>query len=209
MADYIEVPDPFDKAQQLVGMYGAEILPRQPGGLDEVSSDKALVCVLDNGVWEAASYIAVEEEFARFVDPADHRTRTWLLMDRQRADELCPEAAERRRQREPSLAGEAEAAAYPDNLLPVARVSRGMLKLNAEALRRYASALRGEWHGPGTDDLRHDESVRMVAATDLKAIAQDLASWAERDWVAVIDLGPGRENLEGPLPKFPGGSEVA
>jgi len=208
MTDYIEVPDPFDKAQQLVDMYGAAILPRQPGGLDEVPSDKALVCVMDHGGWESAGYIAVEEEFARWVDPAIHLTRTWLLMNRQRADELCPDAAGRRRQEEPSLTGEAEAAAYPDSLLPVARVSRSMLKLNAETLRRYASALRGEWHGPGTNDLRHDESGRLVAATDLAAIAQDLASWAEHDWVAVIDLGPGRKNLEGPLPEFPGG-EVA
>jgi len=41
-----------------------------------------------------------------------------------------------------------------------------------------------------------------VAAADLDAIAKDLESWAERDWVAVIDIGPEREHLAGPLPPF-------
>jgi len=46
-----------------------------------------------------------------------------------------------------------------------------------------------------------------LAAADLGAIAKDLESWAERDWIAVIDLGPQREHLAGPLPPFPGSGQ--
>jgi hypothetical protein len=47
-----------------------------------------------------------------------------------------------------------------------------------------------------------------LAAADLGAIAKDLESWAERDWIAVIDLGLQREHLAGPLPRFPGSGQA-
>ena len=71
-------------------------------------------------------------------------------------------------------------------------------------LRQYAAVLRGELTGTRADELLTDVGSRRVASADLDAIAKDLESWAERDWVAVIDIGPEREHLAGPLPPFPG-----
>ena len=54
-----------------------------------------------------------------------------------------------------------------------------------------------------------DVGPPQIAAADLDAIARDLKSWIERDWIADIDLSPEREHLAGPLPPFPGGVQLA
>lgn len=54
-----------------------------------------------------------------------------------------------------------------------------------------------------------DAGPQQMAAADLDAIARDLESWIEGDWIAVIDLGPDREHLAGPLPPFPDGGQLA
>ncbi len=74
---------------------------------------------------------------------------------------------------------------------------------DAGLLRKYAAALSGAApQGP----YGWPEGVTRghVVAADLTAIARELESWAERDWVAVIGIGPEREHLDGPLPPFPG-----
>lgn len=176
-------------------------------GLDEVPADKALVCVADMGEYEAAGYIITETEFATWTDTADTSPRTWLLMDREMADRLCPGAAGDRESWQSGVEGDAEAAAYADNLVPVARASRSELRRDIGLLRRYAAVLRGELTGTRVDDFLTDAGSRRVAAADQGTIAKDLESWAERDWIAVIDIGPEREHLAGPLPPFPGGGQ--
>lgn len=98
---------------------------------------------------------------------------------------------------------DAEAAAHTDNLVPVARVSRRALGRDAGLLRKYAAALGG-LAPQGPDGWPEGVTREHIVAADLIAIATELESWAERDWVAVIDIGPGREHLDGPLPPFPG-----
>jgi len=48
-----------------------------------------------------------------------------------------------------------------------------------------------------------DVGSRRIASADLEAIAKDLQAWPERDWIAVIDICPEREQLAAPLPPFP------
>jgi hypothetical protein len=205
MTLYIDLPTAVvSKREQLIRQFGAEVLPAQPKGLDKVPAGKALVCVGDMGSYEAAGYIITEGEFASWTDPADRKQKIWLLMDRKIADELCPDAAGHRQVWQSIMAPDAEAASHPDNLIPVARASRSGLRLAADMLRQHAAALRGEARGT-QHDPHADLQRQRIAAADLDATAQDLESWIERDWIAIIDFGPERQNLKGPLPPFPMG----
>jgi len=39
-----------------------------------------LVCVVENGTFDAAAYCYDEAEFADFTDPSDRRRKTWLVV---------------------------------------------------------------------------------------------------------------------------------
>jgi hypothetical protein len=201
---YLDLPGPRGKLDRLLSEFGAVALPGPPPGLDEVPAGQALVCVADMGKYEAAGYIITETEFATWTDPADTGPRTWLLVDRDTADRLCSGSAEDRESWRSGVERDAGASAHTDNLIPVARASRSGLRRDVGLLREYAAVLRGEVTGTRADRLLTEAGSRRVAAADLDAIAKDLESWAGRDWIAVIDIGPEREHLAGPLPPFPG-----
>jgi hypothetical protein len=204
MTLYLDLPGSRGKLDRLVSEFGAVVLPAPPRGLDEVPPDKALICVADMGEYEAPGYIITESEFAIWAEAPDDSSKTWLLMDRDTADGLCPGAAGDRESWQEGMEADAEAAAHTDNLIPVARVSRWSLGHDAMLLRKYAAALGGEGSQSGPDGLPGGVTREHIVAADLLAIAKNLESWAGRDWIAVIDLGPEREHLAGPLPPFPG-----
>lgn len=81
MGYYIQTAVNKGKAQQLVDSYGAEIVPGEHLVFVAIPSDKALVCVVENGLFDAAAYCFSEQEYQAFLYP-DGRPRTWLLMDR-------------------------------------------------------------------------------------------------------------------------------
>ena len=91
MGYYIEVPHNKGKAQQLVDLHSAQILDKKPE-FNEVAPDKAIICVLDNGPFEAAGYAYSERELAEFAAPdrfgSYQRPRTWLIMDKKLAVKL-------------------------------------------------------------------------------------------------------------------------
>lgn len=91
MGYYIQVPQNKGKAQQLVDLYGAEILPRMPATFADIPEGKALICVVDNGPFEAAGLCYSEREFEAFdaMDKGDQRSRTWVLMERVLAFQLA------------------------------------------------------------------------------------------------------------------------
>ena len=204
MTLYLKLPDDTRKLEHLSALPGSAVLPGPPHGLEDVPNDKALICVLDMGTHEAAGYIISETDFANWTASAADRPVTWLLMDRQVADDLCPGATECRQSWQSDLESDAEAAAHTDNLVPVARASRHGIGLHIAVLRRYAKAFRGEAQGTRYDDLLADSGVQHIAAVDLDALADDLETWAAHDWLAVIDLSAERQHLAGPLPPFPG-----
>ncbi len=87
---YIEVPERKGKAEQIIVMYGGRILDEQPEWSDILGCD-AIICVIDNGPWEAAGFAYDEKELDRFAEPDSNgpqRRRTWLLMDRLTASKL-------------------------------------------------------------------------------------------------------------------------
>ena len=69
----------------------------------------------------APGYTLTEAEFAVWTDAADEGMKTWLLMDRDTVDVLCPGAAADRQGWREGMERDSEAAAHADNLLPVAR----------------------------------------------------------------------------------------
>ncbi|MEV8636678.1 hypothetical protein AB0395_34050 [Streptosporangium sp. NPDC051023] len=96
MTLYLKLPKDTRMLEHLSALPGSLVLPGPPHGLDDVPHDKALICVLDMEAYDAAGYIITETDFANWISSAADRPLTWLLMDRQVADDLCPEAAERR-----------------------------------------------------------------------------------------------------------------
>ena len=73
-----------DKARALVEYEGATIVLRP----SLVEPDKAIICVVDNGDFEAASYCYDKNEFDAFNDPYDYRPKIWLHMDKERTKQL-------------------------------------------------------------------------------------------------------------------------
>ena len=98
MGYYIEVPVSKGKAKQIADLYRAMILPDRPDSFSKIPAGMALICVVDNGPWEAAALCYSEAEFNTFsasdvirnpnpppgitdLNPFQQRPRTWLLMD--------------------------------------------------------------------------------------------------------------------------------
>lgn len=220
-------------AQQLVDRYGAELLSEPPASFSDVPGDKALVWVVhmtravppapgdvpgDKGFVVEIEYYGPDRELAYYVwDDGgfgvrlrDDRPAEWLLVDRETADRLVPDAGRYRRDLDESIALDAECAAHPDNLLPVARASRFWVEQYVMLLRRYAGALLGEADPETRTALILDPvggaGVRQIAADDLRRLADDMESWlATGDYVALLKPDPvaGRPGLVGPLPPFP------
>lgn len=86
MGYYIEVPQHKGKAQQIIDLHGARWSPDVPSFKD-IKEDEAIICVVDNGPFEAAAFVYNEDELAEFARP-DGRPKYWLIMDRAKAEEL-------------------------------------------------------------------------------------------------------------------------
>jgi len=86
MGYYIQVPAHKDKAQQIVKLYGGRIIP-YPLAFEDVPAHEALICVVDNGLFEAAAFCYDQDEFQAFSYP-DGRPRVWVVIDRKKACEL-------------------------------------------------------------------------------------------------------------------------
>ncbi len=88
MGYYIEVPENLNKAQQLVELHGAKVLPEAPTWGEHT---EAIICVVQNGMFDAAAFCYSESELNEFKSPdygGRQRPRTWLTMDMDKASEL-------------------------------------------------------------------------------------------------------------------------
>jgi hypothetical protein len=85
MGYYIQTPGLSGKAAYLREHHGAiAVEPVEPSALPP---DRAIVCVVANGAYDAAGYCFDDAEFAAFALP-DGRKREWLLMDRATVERL-------------------------------------------------------------------------------------------------------------------------
>ena len=83
MGYYIEVPEHHHKARQLQELMGAKPIGT-PVPPSELPDDQALICVMNNGPFEAAGLVYDDREFEEFVRP-DGRQKWWLVADRDTA----------------------------------------------------------------------------------------------------------------------------
>jgi hypothetical protein len=73
------------KVGDLISVRGAQYFI---GTWKDVPEDKAVIVVMDNGMFEVAGFAYDEKEFNTFRRPEDRRPKTFLLMDRKLAEEL-------------------------------------------------------------------------------------------------------------------------
>ncbi len=86
MGFYIETYCNQGKADELVKRHGA-VKIATPKSFNDIPVDKGLICVVENGFFDAAGFCYDENEFKAFVDP-DGRRKHWLLMDKELAIKL-------------------------------------------------------------------------------------------------------------------------
>lgn len=74
------------KIQFIRSEYDGEFIS-PPESFKDIADDKALICIVDNGPFEAAGYCFDEREFEEFIRP-DSRPKQWMIMDKKKAEEL-------------------------------------------------------------------------------------------------------------------------
>lgn len=89
MGYYIETPaGPTNKAVQLEMLYGA-----QPARPELPPEGQTLICVVSNGLFDAAGIVYDQRELDDFSDPDDRRPKVWLTLPTATVLELNPQAA--------------------------------------------------------------------------------------------------------------------
>lgn len=87
MGYYIQTEYPRQKAFQIIKQHNAEAIPK-PASFSDVPTDKALIVVVENALFDAAAHCYSERELEAFTYPDDRRPKTFLLMDLKKAQEL-------------------------------------------------------------------------------------------------------------------------
>ena len=84
-----QIPGPTTgEVQHFIDTYQAVVLDRPPRNFSEIPNHQALICVVDTIQYEIASYAFSKQEFSRLDDRSDFRKRTWLLMDKTKANQV-------------------------------------------------------------------------------------------------------------------------
>jgi hypothetical protein len=89
MGYYINTPDNKGKTSYICNVYGGELIPFAPKSFSDIPRDKALIVIVDNGLFEAAGYAYSENEFKVFTDPRETRYRDYVLIDLALANQLA------------------------------------------------------------------------------------------------------------------------
>ena len=88
MGFYIEGPV-TGKADWLLENHDAIELKGPKEAEKAFNEGYGIICVIDNGAFDAAGFMFSLLELKAFSDPFDPRFRRWLAMDRKTAEELC------------------------------------------------------------------------------------------------------------------------
>lgn len=92
MGYYIEVPEHKGKAEQIIRLYGARRVSYKEASVymsTPPPHTEAVICIIDNGPFEAAGFCYDLKEFREFTeDILDPRPRSYLMMDRELAEKL-------------------------------------------------------------------------------------------------------------------------
>ena len=74
------------KAEYIAEEYDGILLDTPPM-FEDITPDKAIICIIDNGPFEAAGFCFSQSELHDFLY-RDGRPRTWVIIDRKKACEL-------------------------------------------------------------------------------------------------------------------------
>lgn len=88
MGYYIQTPCNKGKAENICEHHHEAFIIPKPISFDKVPANMGLICVVDNGRFEAAGYCYDKQEFEGFGRGDDPRPKTWLLMDKSKAELL-------------------------------------------------------------------------------------------------------------------------
>lgn len=88
MGKYIETPERFNKAEQIIKLHGAEEVPAIEALTYIFNPDIAVIVVVENMLFDAALFAHDPHELILTQDPSDRRPKRYLLMDRVKAAEL-------------------------------------------------------------------------------------------------------------------------
>jgi hypothetical protein len=84
-----QIPGPTrGKVQYFVDMYQAVVLDKPPRNFEDVPDHQAIICVVDSLQYEMACYAFSPQELSFLDDRSDFRKRTWLLMDKTKANQV-------------------------------------------------------------------------------------------------------------------------
>jgi hypothetical protein len=86
MGYYIQTPKHQNKAEQIARLYGGTVVSKPD--FSKVPFDKAVIVVVSNGPFDAASYAFNQSEFDAFHEPGDYRLKKYVLMDKTQAEIL-------------------------------------------------------------------------------------------------------------------------
>jgi hypothetical protein len=83
MGYYLQAPSNHNKADFLCKEHGGRVITLVEASsiMNDPNSDCAVVCVVNNGIFEAAAYCYNIQEFHQFSDPLDTRPKIWLRFD--------------------------------------------------------------------------------------------------------------------------------
>ncbi len=88
MGYYIETDNYIGKADYFVRQESGIELMRRPNSISDVPADRGLVCIVDNGPFEAAAFVYNDNELKAFSTPTDRRFKRWVHIPLERAKSL-------------------------------------------------------------------------------------------------------------------------
>jgi len=87
MGYYIQTDGAKGKASDICRDHDAAVVSAAAAAV-ALHQGLGVVCVVDNGPFEAAAFIFNDAEFDAFNEDMDPRPKTWLTMDRDKAEQL-------------------------------------------------------------------------------------------------------------------------
>lgn len=81
MGLYLQAPQNFGKLDFLLELLGGSRIDAPDEWMSELDED-CLICVVDNGVFQAAGICVDEAEFRVFAEATDLRPKEWALIPR-------------------------------------------------------------------------------------------------------------------------------
>ena len=89
MGYYIQTGQASNKAADIIRLHGAEVIhPKSDEFNQQRLCGKAIICVINNGPFDAAAFVYTPQEFLYFLEEMSNRQKTWLATDWNKACEL-------------------------------------------------------------------------------------------------------------------------